>query len=226
MKFTDIFIRRPVLASAVSLVIFLLGLRAWMSMTVREYPTVTTTVVTVTTAYPGASPDTVKAFITSPLQQAVASAPGIDYMTGTSAEGVSTITAYMRLNFDPNAAISQIMSKVDQVKNQLPPQSQQPVINETVGDATAFIYLSFSGKGLSQQQINDYVLRVAQPEIQGISGVSRPAPIPAAMRSRCERGSIPPAWQRAASRPRTLPMRCRPIISFPPSAAPATSRNR
>ncbi|MGH8312027.1 MAG: efflux RND transporter permease subunit, partial [Gammaproteobacteria bacterium] len=94
MKFTDIFIRRPVLASAISLIILLLGLRAWMGMTVREYPTVTTTVVTVTTAYPGASPETVKSFITSPLQQVIASAPGIDYMTGTSAEGVSTITVY------------------------------------------------------------------------------------------------------------------------------------
>ena len=179
MKFTDIFIRRPVLASAVSLVILLLGLRAWLGMTVREYPTVTTTVVTVTTAYPGASPDTVKAFITSPLQQVIASAPGIDYMTGSSAEGVSTITVYMRLNYDPNAAISQIMSKVDQVKNQLPPQSQQPVINETVGDATALMYLSFSGKGVSQQQINDYVLRVAQPKIQGVSGVSQAQIVPA-----------------------------------------------
>ncbi|MBU6510420.1 MAG: efflux RND transporter permease subunit, partial [Gammaproteobacteria bacterium] len=128
MKFTDIFIRRPVLASAISLVILLLGLRAWLGMTVREYPTVTTTVVTVSTAYPGASPATVQAFITSPLQQVIASAPGIDYMTGSSAQGLSTITVNMQLNYDPNAAISQIMSKVDQVKNQLPPQSQQPVI--------------------------------------------------------------------------------------------------
>ncbi|MBU6502220.1 MAG: efflux RND transporter permease subunit [Burkholderiales bacterium] len=179
MKFTDVFIRRPVLASAISLVLLLLGLRAWMGMTVREFPTVTTTVVTVTTAYPGASPETVRAFITSPLQQAIASAPGIDYMTGTSAEGVSTITVNMRINFDPNAAISQIMAKVDQVKNQLPAQSQQPIINETVGDSTALIYLSFSGKGLSQQQINDYVLRVAQPKIQGVPGVSQAQIVPA-----------------------------------------------
>jgi multidrug efflux pump len=179
MKFTDIFIRRPVLASAVSLVILLLGLRAWLGMTVREYPTVITTVVTVTTAYPGASPETVKAFITSPLEQVIASAPGIDYMTSSSAEGVSTITVYMRLNYDPNAAISQIMSKVDQVKNQLPAASQQPVINETVGDPTALMYLAFSGKTLSQQQINDYVLRVAQPNIQGVPGVSQAQIVPA-----------------------------------------------
>jgi multidrug efflux pump len=179
VKFTDIFVHRPVLASAVSLVMLLLGLRAWMGMTVREYPTVTSTVVTVTTAYPGASPETIRSFITTPLQQAVASAPGIDYMTSASAQGVSTITVNMRLNFDPNAAIAQIMAKVDQVKNLLPAQSQQPVINETVGDATALMYLSFSGKSLSQQQINDYVLRVAQPKIQGVPGVSQAQIVPA-----------------------------------------------
>jgi multidrug efflux pump len=173
MKFTDIFIRRPVLASALSLAILLLGVRAWLGMTVREYPQVTTTVVTVSTAYPGASPETVKAFITAPLEQVIASAPGIDYMTATSAINTSTITVYMRLNYDPNAAISQIMSKVDQVRNQLPPQSQAPVINETVGDATALMYLSFSSPTMSQQQIDDYLLRVAQPKIQGVDGVSQ-----------------------------------------------------
>ena len=179
MKFTDIFIRRPVLASAISLVILLLGLRAWTGMTIREFPTVLTTVVTVTTAYPGASPETVKAFITAPLQQAIASAPGIDYMTGTSAEGVSTITVNMELNFDPNAAVAQILSKVNQVQNLLPTQSQRPIVNETVGDSTALMYLAFTGKGLSQQQINDYVLRVAQPKIQGVPGVGQAQIVPA-----------------------------------------------
>ncbi|HEU0276398.1 MAG TPA: efflux RND transporter permease subunit [Rhodanobacteraceae bacterium] len=179
MKFTDLFIRRPVLASAISLVILLLGIRAWTGMTVREYPTVTSTVVTVTTAYPGASPDTVAAFITSPLQQAIASAPDIDYMTGNSAVGMSTITVNMRLNADPNAAVAQILSKVNQVQNLLPAQSQRPIINETVGSATALMYLSFEGKGLNQQQINDYVLRVAQPKIQGVPGVGQAQIVPA-----------------------------------------------
>jgi multidrug efflux pump len=178
MKFTDIFVQRPVLASAVSLIILLVGLRAWLGMTVREYPTVTTTVVTVTTAYPGADPETVRAFITGPLQQAIASAPGIDYMTGTSAESTSTVTVYMQLNYDPNAAISQILSKVNQVRNQLPPQSQEPVINETVGDPTALMYLSFYSKSMSQQQIDDYLLRVVQPKIQGVSGVSQAQIVP------------------------------------------------
>jgi len=173
MKFTDIFVRRPVLASAISLAIVLLGMRAWLGMTVRQYPNVTTTVVTVTTADPGASPETVKAFITSPLEQAIASAPGIDYMTATSSLSISTITVYMQLNYDPNAAVSQIMSKVNQVLNVLPAGSQQPTINETVGDSTALMYLSFSSDQMTQQQIDDYLLRVVQPKIQGVNGVSQ-----------------------------------------------------
>ncbi|HEU0195836.1 MAG TPA: efflux RND transporter permease subunit [Nevskiaceae bacterium] len=178
MKFTDLFIRRPVLASAISLVILLLGIRAWTNMTVREYPTVTSTVVSVSTAYPGASPETVRAFITTPLQQAIASAPGIDYMTGASASGMSTITIFMKLNFDPNAAVAQILSKINQVQNLLPPQSQRPQLNETVGDTTALMYLAFSGKDVTQQQIDDYVLRVAQPKIQGVAGVGQAQIVP------------------------------------------------
>ncbi|MBU6460433.1 MAG: efflux RND transporter permease subunit [Proteobacteria bacterium] len=180
MKFTDLFIRRPVLAASISLIILLLGLRSWFGMTVREYPTVTSTTVTVTTSYPGADPETVKAFITGPLEQTIAAAPGIDYMTATSAEGVSTITVNMKLNYDPNAAISQIMSKVDQVRSVLPPQSQAPLINETVGDTTALMYLAFSGgHGISQQQVDDYLLRVVQPKIQSVSGVSQAQLLPA-----------------------------------------------
>lgn len=179
MRFTDIFVRRPVLASALSLVILLLGVRAWTAMAVREYPLVVTTVVKVTTAYPGASPETVKAFITSPLERVIASAPGIDYMSSSSAEGVSSISVFMQLNYDPNAAVSQIMSKVDQVKNQLPAASQQPVIQETIGSSHSFMAMAFSGKGLTQQQLNDYVLRVAQPTIQGVAGVGEANIIPA-----------------------------------------------
>lgn len=178
MKFTDLFIRRPVLASALSLVILLLGVRAWMGMTVREFPRVTSTVVTVTTVYPGASPETVKAYITTPMQQAIASAPGIDYMTGTSVDGKSTITIHMRLNFDPDAALSQVLSKVNQVQNALPEQALQPRIDETVGDSTALIYLAFRDANMTAPQINDYVLRVAQPKIQGVDGVGKANIIP------------------------------------------------
>ncbi|MGH8801649.1 MAG: efflux RND transporter permease subunit, partial [Casimicrobiaceae bacterium] len=164
MRFTDLFIRRPVLATALNLVILLLGLRAWTAMSVQEYPQVSSTLVTVTTAYPGADPSTVQGFVTSRLEQAIAAAPGIDYMTSSSAQSVSTITAFMKLNFDPNAAIAQIMAKVQQVQNLLPQGTQAPVINETVGDTTALMYLAFYSKTLSQQQVNDYVLRVAQPK--------------------------------------------------------------
>ena len=179
MRFTDIFIRRPVLATALNLVILLLGLRAWTAMTVQEYPQVSSTLVTVSTAYPGADPSTVQGFVTARLEQAIAAAPGIDYMTSVSAQGVSTITVYMQLNYDPNAAIAQIMSKVQQVQNQLPPGIQAPVINETVGDQTALMYLAFYSKSLTQQQVNDYVLRVAQPTIQGVSGVGQAQIVPA-----------------------------------------------
>jgi multidrug efflux pump len=179
MRFTDIFVRRPVLATSLSLVILLLGLRAWTEMAVRQYPKVTSTLVTVTTAYPGASSSTVLGFVTARLEQAIASAPGIDYMTATSSEGVSTITVYMRLNYNPNAAVAQIMSKVQQVQNQLPTGTQAPVINETVGNQTALMYLAFYSKTLSQQQVNDYVLRVVQPKIQGVPGVGQAQIVPA-----------------------------------------------
>jgi multidrug efflux pump len=178
MKFTDIFIRRPVLATALNLVILLLGLRAWNAMTVQQYPQVSSTLVTVTTAYPGADSNTVQGFVTARLEQAVAAAPGIDYMTSVSAQGVSTISAYMKLNYDPNAALAQIMAKVQQVQNQLPSGIQAPVINETVGDQTALMYLAFYSKTLSQQQVNDYVLRVVQPKIQGVAGVGQAQIVP------------------------------------------------
>ena len=178
MRFTDLFIRRPVLATALNLVILLLGLRAWMAMTVQQYPQVSSTLVTITTAYPGADPGTVQGFVTSRLEQAIAAAPGIDYMTSSSSAGLSTITAFMKLNFDPNAAIAQIMAKVQQVQNLLPQGTQAPVINETVGDTTALMYLAFYSKTLSQQQVNDYVLRVAQPKIQGVAGVGQAQIVP------------------------------------------------
>ncbi len=179
MRFTDIFIHRPVLATALNLIILLLGLRAWSAMTVEEYPQVSSTLITVSTAYPGADPSTVQGFVTARLEQAIAAAPGIDYMTSVSAQSVSTITIYMKLNYDPNAAIAQIMSKVQQVQNQLPPGIQTPVINETVGDQTALMYLAFFSKTLTQQQVNDYVLRVVQPKIQGAPGVGQAQIVPA-----------------------------------------------
>jgi len=178
MRFTDIFIRRPVLATSLSLVILLLGLRAWMGMTVREFPRVINTTVTIETAYPGASAKTVQGFVTSTLQAAVARAPGIDYLTSTSAEGKSTITVHMKLDYSPNNALTQITSKVNEVRNELPSKSEAPVINETVGQHTDLMYLAFYSSMLSQQQINDYLLRVAQPLVQGVKGVGQAQILP------------------------------------------------
>ncbi len=178
MKFTDIFIHRPVLATALSLVILLLGLRAYTEMTVREYPAITNTVVTVTTAYPGANPNTIQGFITTRLERVIASAPGIDYMTSNSSEGMSTITVYMKLNYSPDAAVANIQSKVQQVTNELPAGSQLPVINVTVGNTTDLMYIAFYSNQLNQQQITDYLLRVVQPKLAAVSGVGQAQILP------------------------------------------------
>ncbi|MBU2732272.1 efflux RND transporter permease subunit [Acidithiobacillus ferridurans] len=178
MKFTDIFIHRPVLATALSLVILLLGLRAYTEMTVREYPAITNTVVTVTTAYPGANPNTIQGFITTRLERVIASAPGIDYMTSNSSEGMSTITVYMKLNYSPDAAVANIQSKVQQVTNELPAGSQLPVINVTVGNTTDLMYVAFYSNQLNQQQITDYLLRVVQPKLAAVSGVGQAQILP------------------------------------------------
>lgn len=179
MKFTDFFIRRPVLATALSLVIFLLGVRAFLGMTVRQYPKMTNTTVTVSTAYPGASPETIQGFLTTPLERVLATAPGIDYMTSTSAEGASTITIYMKLNYSPNAAVANMQSKIQQVVNKLPTGSQLPIINVTVGDSTDLMYIAFYSHHMNQQQITDYLMRVVQPSLVSVSGVSEAQIVPA-----------------------------------------------
>ena len=173
MKFTDIFIRRPVLASVVSLLILLIGLRSIDSLQVRQYPEMKSTVVTVTTVYPGADSDLVKSFITTPLQQAIAEADGIDYMTSTSTQGTSTIEAHMVLNYDPNAAVSEIQAKVASKRNVLPSAAEDPVIDSTTGDRTALMYLAFYSDTLASSQITDYILRVVQPKLQALPGVAK-----------------------------------------------------
>src|SRR5690349_10487923 len=120
MRFTDIFVRRPVLATVVSLLILLIGLQSLFGLPVRQYPELKNTVIRVTTSYPGASPELMQGFITTPIAQAVAQAEGIDYLTSSSTQGVSTVTAYIKLNWDPNAAMTDVMAKVQQVKYQLP----------------------------------------------------------------------------------------------------------
>jgi len=173
VSFTDLFIRRPVLASVVSLLIFILGLRSVLELEVRQYPETKNTVVTISTAYPGASSDLVQGFITTPLQQAVAEADGIDYLTSTSIQGMSTIEATLRLNYDANAAIAEIQAKVASRLNVLPQAAQNPVITSTTGDATALMYLAFYSEDLGLPQITDYLLRVVQPQLQALEGVAK-----------------------------------------------------
>ncbi len=173
MKFTDVYIQRPVLASVISLLIFVIGLRAINSLEVRQYPKTQDTVVTVSTSYPGASSELVKGFITTPLQQAIAEAQGIDYLSSTSRQGQSVIEAHMRLNYPPNDAVAEIQAKVASRRNVLPEEAQDPVITSQTGDRTALMYLAFYSEQMQPSQINDYLLRVVQPKLQALPGVAK-----------------------------------------------------
>src|SRR6185436_19981798 len=174
MKFTDLFVKRPVLAIVVNLVILIAGLQAIRSLSVRQFPRSDIAVVRVTTAYVGANADLVRGFITTPLERVIASADGIDYIESSSAQGASTITVHLRLNYDTNAALTQIQAKVAQVRNDLPPEAQAPVIEvETADTQFAAMYLGFSSKDLDQNQITDYLTRVVQPRLSAINGVQR-----------------------------------------------------
>jgi multidrug efflux pump len=170
--FTDIFIKRPVLATVVSLLILCLGLRALSELPLRQFPKMDNTVITITTAYPGASAELIQGFITAPLQKKIAGAEGIDYITAQSMEGMSTIKAYIRLNFDPAIAMTDIMAKVAEVKNDLPKESNQPVIEKETGNSMALMYIGFNSSKMNNQQITDYLTRAVQPKLQTVAGVA------------------------------------------------------
>ena len=169
MKFTDIFIRRPVLALVVSLLILLIGLKCLLGLQIRQYPRLYNTTITVTTTYPGASPDLIQGFITTPIEQAVATAEGIDYLTSSSIQSTSTVTAYIKLNYDPSQALTDVMAKVQQVKYLMPAQSQDPIILKSTGQTTAVMYIGFSSSELPAAAISDYLTRVVQPLIDGVA---------------------------------------------------------
>ena len=174
MRFTDLFIKRPVLAIVVNLVILIAGLQSIRSLSVRQYPRSDIAIVQVTTVYVGANADLVRGFITTPLERVIASADGIDYMESSSAQGLSTITVHLKLNYDTNAALTQIQAKLAQVRNDLPPESQAPVIDlQTADNEFAALYLGFSSANLDENQITDYLTRVVQPKLSSISGVQR-----------------------------------------------------
>jgi multidrug efflux pump len=171
MKFTDLFINKPVLAIVVSLLILVLGVKAVTSLTVRQYPKTENATVTITTAYYGADAQTMAGFITQPLEQAISQAQGIDYMSSTSLSGVSTITATLRLNYDANRALTEITTQVNSVKNQLPPQAQQPVLTVQTGETVDAMYIGFYSDVLPTNNTTDYLSRVVKPKLDSIQGV-------------------------------------------------------
>jgi multidrug efflux pump len=174
MNITDLFIRRPVLALVVNLVIVIAGLQAIKTLNVRQYPRSENSVVTVTTVYVGASADLVRGFVTTPLEQAIAAAAGIDYMESQSTLGMSTINVRLELDYDPTKALAEISAKVQQVLQNLPPEAEIPAINIVSADSQfAAAYLSFTSDVLQQNQITEYLVRAVQPRLSALHGVQR-----------------------------------------------------
>ena len=172
--FTDLFIRRPILAIVVNLIILIAGISAWNSLSVRQYPLSENAAVQISTVYVGASADLVRGFITTPLERAIGAAEGIDYVESKSLQGISIITARLKINYDSTKALADISSKVDQVRNDLPVEAQVPAISVQSADSEfAAAYLSFSSDILSQEQITDYLDRVVQPRLSAVTGVQR-----------------------------------------------------
>lgn len=172
MRVTDLFINRPVLACVISLLILLFGLRALGILELRQFPKLDNTVITIRTTYPGASAELMQGFVTAPIEKAVASADGIDYLSSQSFESVSVITAYIRLNYDPNVAMTDIMAKASEVTNQLPRESNKPVILKASGSTTDLMYIGYSSDKMMNVQITDYLTRVVQPKLQTVAGVA------------------------------------------------------
>ena len=172
--FTDLFIQRPVLALVVNLLIVIAGITAWNSLSVRQYPLSENASVQITTVYIGASAELVRGFITTPLERAIAAAEGIDYVESKSLQGVSIITARLKLNYDSTKALADISAKVDEVRNDLPQEAQLPTISVQSADSEfAAAYLSFWSEILSPEQITDYLARVVQPRLSAVAGVQR-----------------------------------------------------
>ncbi len=173
MKFTDIFINKPVLATVVSLVILLLGLRAGTELNVRQYPELQNAVVNVSTAYVGADADLVQGFITTPIERQIATVDGIDYMTSSSAAGISTVSAHVSLNADPDKVLTKVIAKVNKLRGELPPSAENAVVDLRVGDPSAHAYLAFYSDSLKTNQITDYLIREVEPRLATVSGIQR-----------------------------------------------------
>ncbi|QKZ06647.1 MULTISPECIES: multidrug efflux RND transporter permease subunit [Pseudomonas] len=173
MAFTDPFIRRPVLASVISLLIVLLGFQAWSKLPIRQYPQMENALITVTTAYPGANAETIQGYITQPLQQSLASAEGIDYMTSVSRQNFSVISIYARIGADSDRLFTELLAKANEVKNKLPQDAEDPVLSKEAADASALMYISFFSDQLNNPQITDYLSRVIQPKLATLPGMAQ-----------------------------------------------------
>ncbi len=171
MSFTELFIRRPVLSMVVSLLILLLGAQGLMNLQVRQYPEVEETTITVTTTYTGASADLIQGFISTPIAKSVSSAEGVDYVTTQSRLGVSTVSVRMRLNTDPNAALTEVTAKVQQVRAQLPQEAEDPVIVKGTGQTFALMYITFASTEMTPEQVSEFLTRVVQPRFATLDGV-------------------------------------------------------
>ena len=172
MAFTDPFIRRPVLATVISLLIVLLGFQAFSKLTIRQYPQMENALITVTTAYPGANAETIQGYITQPLQQSLASAEGIDYMTSVSRQNFSVVSIYAHIGADSDRLFTELLAKANEVKNKLPQDAEDPVLNKQAADSTALMYISFYSSELSNPQITDYLSRVIQPKLATLPGMA------------------------------------------------------
>ena len=169
MKITDLFIKRPVLALVVNLVILLAGFQSIHILNIRQYPRSDIAVIKVSTVYVGANADLVRGYITTPLERVIAAAEGIDYIESSSAQGSSTITVHLKLNYDPNAALTQIQAKLAQVRNELPPESETPVIElQNADELRAAMYLGFADQGMEPNKVTDFLVRVIQPKLRFI----------------------------------------------------------
>ena len=173
-SFTDLFVRKPVIALVVNIVILVLGMVAYSQLNTRQYPRSDSAVVNISTVYFGASAETVRGYITTQIERAVSSADGIDYIESESFAGMSTIRVYLKLNYDTNAALAQMSAKIDQVRNELPPESESPTISvESSDNQFASVYMSFYSDTLSQNQITDYLNRMVQPRLASVPGVQK-----------------------------------------------------
>src|SRR5688572_1034851 len=173
MRFTDLFIRRPILATVLNVFLLIAGYQSIRALVIRQYPYTSNAVVTVSVAYPGANADLVRGFVTTPLEREIASADGIDYIESISRQGSATISIRLRLNYDPNDALTQITAKVNRVRGELPAAAEDPVFDVAVGETTPSAFLGFSSESMQGNQITDYLTRVVQPRPSTIPGVQK-----------------------------------------------------